>query len=91
MLNGTGRWIIPCAALSLDKFKGSPTIGHHGRIGTREVWLSFTPSILVGLLDFKPLVYIYFSFFVFHMVPTHVHIQTYLIFSLVLINVTTAL
>lgn len=34
MLNGTGRWIIPCAALSLDKFKGSPTTGHHGRIGS---------------------------------------------------------
>lgn len=31
MLNGTGRWIIPCAALSLDKFKGSPTTRHHGR------------------------------------------------------------
>lgn len=32
MLNGTGRWIIPCTALSLDKFKGSPTTRHHGRI-----------------------------------------------------------
>lgn len=31
MLNGTGRWIIPCTALSLDKFKGSPTTRHHGR------------------------------------------------------------
>ncbi len=35
MLNGTGRWIIPCTALSLDKFKGSPTTRHHGR---KQVW-----------------------------------------------------
>ncbi|KAI9516930.1 hypothetical protein NQZ68_011407 [Dissostichus eleginoides] len=32
MLNGTGRWIIPCTVLSLDKFKGSPTARHPGRM-----------------------------------------------------------
>lgn len=37
-LNGSGRWIIPCAALSLDKFKGSPTTRHHGKkVGGRWV------------------------------------------------------
>lgn len=42
MLNGTGRWIIPCAALSLDKFKGSPTTRRQGKtLATGESSSSF--------------------------------------------------
>ena len=51
MLNGTGRWIIPCAALSLDKFKGSPTSRHQGSMWVQgKLTSSFSSLFLFSFL-----------------------------------------
>lgn len=75
MLNGTGRWIIPCIALSLDKFKGSPTTRHH-----RDEGVLISPflhsRLLLFSLSFKKLssqVHLWKSFYGLGFTCTHLH------------------
>lgn len=86
-----GLYLAPlCPWINLKAAQQLGTMG--GKVQGRSGFPSLPPFFSFhAVLDFKPLVDIYFSFFVFHMVPTHFHIQTQLVFSLALRNVTTAL